>query len=109
MKTHTPKSLEELENERFEWSLKTFPEATIGSSILKAQEEIHEVLKSFRDGETKEQTAEEYADIVKAIFDSAGRAGITVHDIRNAFEKKLAKNKARTWVKNADNTYSHVK
>jgi hypothetical protein len=40
---------------------------------------------------------------------SAGRHGISAEQIIAAFKTKLAKNKARQWARNADNTYSHVK
>lgn len=108
-----PKTLEELETERMEWSLKTFPDATPISSLIKAEEEgkeIEEALLLYQAGEiTKEELAEEYVDRIKCDFDSAGRAGIPIAMLRDVFEKKLAKNKARTWNKNPDNTYSHVK
>ena|ERR1044072_1691099 len=107
------RSLEELEIERMDWSRKTFPEATAMSSLEKLKQEIKEVEDEyaldlpefFKQGEL----AEEYSDCLMCIFDSAGRAGITVTQIRDAFEKKLEKNKARKWQKNDDNTYSHVK
>lgn len=43
------------------------------------------------------------------LFDSAGRAGVSVEDIFEAFALKLEINKTRTWIKNPDNTYSHKK
>lgn len=107
------KTLEELELERFEWSLKTFPEATAISSLIKAEEEgkeIEDALFLYQVGEiTLEELAEEYADRIMCDLDSAERAGVSVTMLRDSFEKKLQKNKAREWVKNADNTYSHVK
>lgn len=56
-----------------------------------------------------EDCAEEYVDCVMCLFDSARRLGITGEMFEEAFRAKLAKNKSRTWVKNPDNTYSHVK
>lgn len=52
---------------------------------------------------------EEYADALMCLFDSAGRQGILPENIFRAFAKKLKVNKARKWIKNPDNTYSHVK
>lgn len=103
------RTLEELEADRFKWSLAKFPDTTIAAGLLKAMDEIQEVFKAFRDHQSKEEIAEEYVDAIMCILDSAARAGIYIGDIRDAYEKKLAKNKGRTWTKNADNTYSHVK
>lgn len=107
------RTLEELETERMAWSLETFTEATAISSLIKLEGEINEVEKALFEVQaeigTKEEAAEEYADCLMCLFDSAGRAGITPAMLRDAFEKKLAKNKARKWIKNPDNTYSHEK
>lgn len=112
------RSLEEMESERFEWSKSVFTHATALSSIEKLKEEIKEVQQLLSVEELARKTltdvfetliAEEYADCLMCLFDSAARAGITVKDINVAFETKLAKNKARGWVRNADNTYSHIK
>jgi hypothetical protein len=107
------KTLEHLEAERFEWSLETFPEATTHSSLQKLKQEILEVKAELRSIKTitgpHPELAEEYADCLMCLFDSAGRSCITTEMLRDAFEKKLAINKARSWVNNGDNTYSHVK
>jgi hypothetical protein len=99
-------TLEELENERLQWSLKTFPEATAISSLRKLEEEIKEIEADILEGK---KVPEEYADALMCLFDSAGRHGISVHEIISAFAIKLIKNKNRKWVKNPDNTYSHIK
>lgn len=101
-----PKSIIDLEHERMEWSLKTFPEATPLSSLLKAIDEISEIQIDQRVGDKQPM---EYADAIMCILDSAGRFGVTVEEVMLAFEEKLKINKGRTWVKNPDNTYSHVK
>lgn len=95
-----------LENERLEWSIKTFPEATTFSSILKLQEEIEEIKLDLL---SNKREPEEYADAMMCLFDSAGRQGISIEELIEAFGKKLEKNKSRSWVKNKDNTYSHIK
>lgn len=102
------KTLTELENERFAWSLITFPEANEYSSLLKCEGEIDEIKRIIVGGEAG-SLAEEYADALMCLFDSAGRAGITIEQLTEAYHHKLEKNKKRTWVKNRDNTYSHVK
>lgn len=96
----------ELEKERLEWSLKTFPEATPIASLRKLEEEIGEIEVSIVE---KYKDPTEYADALMCLFDSAGRHGITVEEIFKAFKEKLAINKTRTWKKNPDNSYSHVK
>jgi len=105
-----------LEKERLEWSLKNFTDATPRSSMLKLQGEVKEVLKEiktlekFPDGDDGlGDLTMEYADCLMCLFDSAGRAGVSVEEIFEAFEEKLEINKNRAWIKNADNTYSHVK
>lgn len=107
------KSIIELEQERFEWSLKNFPEATAHSSLLKLKEETIEIeehlIKWKEQGWLDLKIADEYADGLMCLFDSAGRAGLTPQDIFDAFELKLKINKERKWIKNPDNTYSHVK
>lgn len=110
------KTIIELEAERLEWSLKNFPEATPRSSMLKLQSEVKEVLKEIGtleklpDGDDGlGDLTEEYADCLMCLFDSAGRAGVSVEEIFEAFEEKLEINKSRVWKKNDDNTYSHVK
>jgi hypothetical protein len=95
-----------LEQDRLAWSLKTFTDATPISSLRKLEEEIKEIEADINNGV---KNPEEYADALMCLFDSAGRHGITVGEITHAFYHKLKKNKSREWVKNPDNTYSHVK
>ena len=100
------KSIFELEEERLEWSLKTFPEATALSSALKLKEETKEIITDLHN---EDRDPEEYADALMCLFDSAGRQGIFPEEIFLVFEKKFEKNKTREWKKNPDNTYSHLK
>lgn len=94
------------EKERMKWSLDTFKEATALSSLRKCEEEIEEIEVNIVE---KHKDPEEYADAIMCLFDSAGRDGITADQIKEAYIKKVAINKARKWVKNPNNTYSHVK
>lgn len=108
------KSIIELEAERLAWSLKNFPDATPRSSMLKLKSEVREVLKELDyleeyPDQDPVNLPIEYADCLMCLFDSAGRAGISVLEIFEAFEEKLEVNKNRTWIKNPDNTYSHIK
>lgn len=99
-------NLIELEIERWEWSCGTFPEATAISSLRKLEEEIKEIEADINSGI---QNPEEYADAMMCLLDSAARHGISVIEVLEAFKQKHKKNKKRKWVKNADNSYSHVK
>ena len=101
-----PISIIQLEANRMKWALYTFPEATAVSSLNKLREEANEIEQSLLNGQPDPI---EYADALMCLFDSAGRAGITPLHVFEAFQEKLLINKTRTWVKNPDNTYSHVK
>ena len=98
----------ELEKRRLEWSKRIFTEATAISSLRKCEEEIEEIEKDIENGV---RNPEEYADALMCLFDSAGRQEnpISVEEIFEAFEKKLIINENRNWIKNDNNTYSHVK
>lgn len=98
-------NIHNLEKERLKWSLETFTEATALSSMFKLIGEANEIIADIKSGKRE---PEEYADVLMCLFDSAGRQGISVDEIFEAFEKKLRVNKIRTWVKNPDNSYSHV-
>lgn len=106
VRSDRPTTLLELEEERWQWAKVTFPEATALGSLRKAEEEIWEIEKDLEAGKPQ---AEEYVDAIMALFDSARRAAITPQTIVETYALKLTKNKSRTWVKNDDNSYSHVK
>lgn len=101
------RSIDEIMSEHTAWSVPTFSEATSISSLTKLCGEIEEVHDAIVNNLTTK--AEEYADCVMCLFDSAAREHVTIEAINAALESKLSKNKSRVWAKNADNTYSHVK
>ena len=96
----------ELENERFEWSKKTFPEATSLSSLAKAKDEIQEIEKDIKSGN---KNPYEYVDAIMCIMDAAAREGMNSKEVMIAYKLKIEINKKRTWKKNPNNSYSHVK
>lgn len=102
------KTFEQLFEEHIKFTSDTFPDATPLSALYHLRKEIGEVIDELADY-NPDTRAIEYADCLGCLLDSAARAGVSPADLMAAFEKKLAINKARTWVKNADNTYSHVK
>lgn len=103
---HISADLLEIEKERMDWALATFPESTAQSSLNKCREEIREIEADIQNGR---KNPEEYADAMMCLFDSAGRQGITPEDILMAYYSKLQVNKRRKWSKNPDNSYSHLK
>lgn len=107
-KMENKKSIFELEEERYAWSLATFPEASALGSLKKLKEEVSEIEVNISEGE---RDVMEYADCLMCLFDSARRQEnpITIQEIFDAFEHKLEINKKRTWVKNGNGSYSHVK
>lgn len=87
----------------------TFKKATWKSSLAKARGEIDEIEKAIDSTLGNQAILEEYADAIMCLVDSANRCGYSADDIRVAFRDKLLKNMGRTWKKNDDDTYSHVK
>jgi len=99
-----------MEEVRMAWSLKTFPDATPLGALEKCREELMEVEVILKHNPHHlDDLATEYADALMCLMDSAQRAGLTVGDIFNAYNAKMEVNKARTWHKNTDNSYSHNK
>lgn len=107
-KSISSKTIFQLEEERYAWSLSTFPEASALGSLKKLKEEVAEIEVNISEGE---RDVMEYADCLMCLFDSARRQKepITIQEIFDAFEKKLEINKKRTWAKNDNGSYSHIK
>lgn len=96
----------QIEHDRYQWSLDTFPRATVKGGLEKAKGEIEEIEDDIAEGVVR---VEEYIDVLMCIFDAAQRAGISLTDITQAYAKKLAVNRSREWIDNKNGTYSHVK
>lgn len=95
----------QLFNDWINWSNKAFAEATPESSLIKLEEEIAEIRQDLSESKIN---AEEYADAIMCLLDSAGRLGISGDDIVSAFRLKFEINKRRTWIKQSDNTYKKI-
>jgi hypothetical protein len=80
-----------------EWFDRVIPH-TAESDVLKFQEEAAEFVA--------EPSVEEAADVLMCLTHFCYLKGF---DLKAAVETKLAKNKARTWVKREDGTWKHVK
>lgn len=106
-------SFEYLFNDFVEWAIPTFAESTPYSSLQKLSDEIAEVMEAFATRDTytdgEHVLCMEYADCLMCIIDSAARSGISIEAIKAMFKIKLRINKKRGWIKNIDNTYSHIK
>jgi hypothetical protein len=90
-----------------EWSEKTFGDLRRGPQgpLKHLVKEVQEVLQ-------KPDDLEEYADCIFLTLDAARRAGFTLDQLMLALEKKLVKNKARTWPPidyTSDEPKEHVK
>ena len=91
------------------WAATTFKEATALSCSYKLEQEVNELQLEITFETSRENLTEEYVDCMMCVLDSANRTGISIDDLTKAFQQKLYKNMQRKWVKNIDNTYSHVK
>lgn len=100
------KPFEDLMQEFVDWSGEVLTKATPSSSLEKAKDEISEIELNIKQGI---KDPYEYVDAIMCIIDSANRDGITITDIKTAFQVKTEINKDRVWIKNPNNTYSHVK
>lgn len=102
-------SFEDLFDEFLNWSIPIFDKATPASSLKKCIKEIDEIKKAFTDEPINEaDIAEEYADAILCLIDSAKRAGFDIETIRASISRKIKINKARNWKHNSDHTYSHI-
>ena len=101
-----PLDIIELEEERWQWSSAIFNEATPEGSLSKCKGEIKEIEFNLFNGI---RDPVEYADAIMCLFDAARREGILPEEILRAYAWKTQLNKNRTWIKHADNSYSHVK
>jgi hypothetical protein len=85
----------------------TFQKATARSSLKKLNRELKELRNAQKDKDPA--LLYEFVDVFMCLIDAASRSGITINEFVDAFDKKLFVNQNRTWVRNPDNTYSHIK
>lgn len=108
-------NLENLFKKHQEFSLKMFPKSTWKSSLIGLQREIKEVEFAKDDytvidcAENKKALGYEYIDCLMYLLDSMKRAGFDASEIHDLFSEKYQINLKRTWVKDSDGCYSHVK
>jgi phosphoribosyl-ATP pyrophosphohydrolase len=91
------------------FSLTAYPNATSLISLSKLEKEADEVRQEIEKGNKGPELAIEFADCLFCLIHSMAQEGVSVEELRAAFEKKLAINKARKWSQNPDGTYSHIK
>ena len=107
-KMENKKTIFQLEEERYAWSLATFPKASALGSLKKLRDEVDEIEENIKEGK---RDVMEYADVLMCLFDSARRQEnpIPIQEIFDAFEQKLEINKKRIWAENDNGSYSHIK
>jgi hypothetical protein len=107
MQKNNDTTFDQMFEDFIQFSLAAFPKASAQSSLTKLEEELEEVSHELAHGHKDLVT--EYVDCIKCLLSSMARVGITVPQLKEAFAKKLAINKAREWNYNGDGTYSHKK
>lgn len=102
-----------------EWNAMQFPEADLPGQLMKLEEELHE----FHNGQNEEERIKELPDVV-IVCAGLGRwksligyhilslvvngAHYTeVNKLLDEVEAKMAKNRARVWLKDGDGKYHH--
>jgi len=103
------KTFETIVSEHLEWASVTFPKGTAVGALLHLKREADEVIHDILNSASKEYKTEEYADCLGCLMDSINREGISIAELLDAYDKKLQKNKGRTWRDNGDGSYSHIK
>jgi hypothetical protein len=93
---------EQMENERFAWSVETFPGSTTQSALDHLKDEIKEI-------EAEPTDLTEYADSLALIMEAAGRAGFTSRQVLIAYRDKMEINRGRKWMRLENGSYKHVK
>lgn len=93
-------------NDVTEWARQTFGTATPTRAAVRANEEMAELLKAAcADWRERDKIMEEAADVVIVLCHLAGSLD---EDLGRAIEKKMAKNRLRTWRLDGDGAGYHV-
>lgn len=90
------RTLDSIVHEIVRWQRRQFPNSSTASAIDHLKEEIDELAEN-PDGE-------EWADCMFLLLAISDRAGI---DRAVALERKLAINRARTWIEQPDGSFRH--
>jgi len=78
-----------------------FPESTFEGHLLKAKDEIDEVIENPSD-------VSEFADVLICVFNAAHKRGISYEQLYEAVENKIPIIEKRVWTKTEDGNYQHV-
>lgn len=97
-----------LHDRRWDWSQRTFPDASPLGPLRHLQEEIDEAIKAFTSG-TRAEFKRELSDCRLLLDDALDRAGITPEEHLADREAKQAINERRKWHIGADGAGRHVK
>jgi len=89
------------------WAEKTFgPAGSNARAVARANREMAELLEHVTSDDRHPEAAEEVADVVIVLYRVATRLGVDLHEL---IEKKMAKNRARTWQLDGTGHGYHVK
>lgn len=115
----------DLETQIYDWHIKTFPDATLESQLLKLNEEFKEYIESPSREECIKELADIYivnqalsrwnCEIGEVLFNSLwlyynevkSNKAITPLEMYEAIANKMKINKQRVWKKNKDGVYHH--
>ena len=93
------RTINEIMEERNEWSARVFPDATQFSSLVKLRGETDELQRELGFSFDRNAVGEEIADCIMCLFDIGMRCGMSVDAINNHLSVKMEKNRARSWKK----------
>lgn len=102
----------DIQQDYLKWALYTF-DTTALSAIIHLDREVdelyNEVLFDGEDPYSLENGISEVADIQMLLWYICQKLNISNEDLEKAIQEKLKINRKRTWIKNEDGSYSHVK
>jgi len=70
---------------------------------------LNKLKAEIKEVEEDTKQIEEYADCLIALFGASNSAGITYDELKNIALNKMVINKNRTWEKQPDGTFQHIK
>lgn len=93
-----------------EWQRKTFPKATVLTTVSHLEEEMEELKLALDSDDTGLSVREEFADCFILLFGAAATYGLTYDSIVELIDKKMEINYARKWGEPKENgVVNHIK
>lgn len=91
------------------WSVEKFGDCLAVAPLTHLSKEVRETINAILFDEPDESIRMEFADCFILLMQSAHKFGLSFEDVFNAAKKKMEINKRRTWGRNNDGTYGHIK